>query len=83
MSEEVTYPEDFEIPNEWENEQTESVANYVLNDAFAAQLRSRSSDYKEFVFEANKFSLFATPENVSFIDANVRESILNARLWDS
>ena len=83
MSEEIVYPEDYELPNEWANEETESVANYVMNDAFAAQLRSRSSDYKEFVYEANKFSLFATPENISFIDPAVRDDILNGRLWDS
>lgn len=83
MSEEIVYPEDYDLPNEWANEETESVANYVMNDAFAAQLRSRSRDYKEFVYEANKFSIFATQDNVSLTDPAVRDDILNGRLWDS
>lgn len=83
MSEAIVYPEDYVLPNEWENEQTESVANYILNDSLAASLRSRSNSYKEFVFECNKFSIFATQDNVSLIDPAVRVDILNGRLWDS
>jgi hypothetical protein len=83
MSEAIVYPEDYVLPNEWENEETESVANYILNDAFAAQLRSRTSSYKDFVYECNKFSIFASPQNVSLTDPAVRDDILNGRLWDS
>lgn len=83
MPEEIVYPEDYVLPNEWVNEQTESVANYILNDAFAVKLRPRCSSYKDFVFECNKFSIFATAENVSFTDPAVRVDIISSRLWDS
>ena len=83
MSEAIVYPEDYVLPNEWENEETESVANYILNDSLAASLRSRTSSYKDFVFECNKFSIFATQDNVSLTDASIRDDILNGRLWDS
>jgi len=79
MSEELIV-EDYGV---WENAQTESVANYLTLDAFGSNLRHRCGSYKEFVFEANKFSLYETPDGVSLTDPEVKVYLLEQHLWDS
>jgi hypothetical protein len=83
MSEELIVEEIVEDYGVWENAQTESVANYLTLDALGSNLRHRCGSYKEFVFEANKFSLYETPDGVSFNDANVKYTVLESQLWDS